>query len=64
MANNAQIIEGIKRGVMEAMQASLSNINNRSGDDQAINIYIGDELVYSGYAQWNRRQQFVTGGRA
>lgn len=64
VANNEQIITGIRQGVYEAVtQAMGSSSNGNGANDQAINIYIGDELVYSGYAAWNRRQQVITGGR-
>ena len=65
VANNEQIVSGIKQGVYQAVTQAMGGASSGNGEkNQPINIYIGDELVYSGYAAWNRRQQVITGGRA
>jgi len=51
--------------VYQAVSQAMGGASGSNGEkSQPINIYIGDELVYSGYAAWNRRQQVITGGRA
>ena len=63
VANNEQIVEGIKAGVYDAVKAAMGG-SSRDDNGQPINVYIGDELVYSGYTKWNKRQQLLSGGRA
>ena len=60
VANNDQITEGIKRAVIEGMQSVFDG----GEAAQPYNIYIGNDLVYSGYTKYNRRQQLISGGRA
>lgn len=62
VANNEQIISGIEQGVFRAMSMVMGT--NRGDDGGVINVYVGDELVYSGYSKWNKRQQLMAGGRA
>ena len=65
VANNKQIVEGVSQGVYEAVSSAMSRSLGGTGTEgQPINIYIGDELVYSGYSKWNKRQQLIAGGRA
>ena len=62
VANNEQIIVGIEDGVYRAMSAVISSTGER-GDGQEINIYLGNEKIYSGFTKWNKQLQVVTGGR-
>ena len=62
VANNEQIIAGIERGVYRAMSSVMGGSSGDNGNE--INVYIGDELVYSGFNKWNKRQTLITGGRA
>ena len=63
VANNDMIVTGIEQGVFRAVTAAM---NARSGgdDDREINVYIGNEKIYSGFTKWNRQQQLIAGGRA
>ena len=62
VANNKQITEGIKQAVIEGMQTVFSSEGGEA--TQPYNIYLGDELVYSGYTKYSKRQQLISGGRA
>ena len=63
VANNDMIVTGIEQGVFRAVTAAM---NARSGgdDDREINVYIGNEKIYSGFTKWKRQQQLISGGRA
>ena len=65
VANNKQITDGIEeaayRGFMRGMAASNSM---GGGNEQLINVYVGNEKIYSGFTKWNRQQQLIAGGRA
>ena len=65
VANNKQITDGIEeaayRGFMRGMAASNSM---GGGNEQPINVYVGNEKIYSGFTKWNRQQQLIAGGRA
>ena len=63
VANNEQIVSGIKQGVFQAVTEALGGQSN-GNDGQPINVYIGDELVYSGFAKYNNQQQLMSGGWA
>ena len=63
VANNEQIVSGIKQGVYQAVREALGGQSN-GNDGQPLNVYIGDELVYSGVAKYSKRQQLMSGGRA
>ena len=63
VANNEQIVSGIKQGVYQAVREALGGQSN-GNDGQPLNVYIGDELVYSGFAKYSKRQQLISGGRA
>ena len=63
VANNEQIVSGIKQGVYQAVREALGGQSN-GNDGQPLNVYIGDELVYSGFAKYSKRQQLMSGGRA
>ena len=62
VANNEQITEGIKRAVIEGMQTVLGGASGE--ETQPYNIYIGSDLLYSGYTKYSKRQQLISGGRA
>jgi phage-related protein len=64
VANNEQIIAGIEQGVYRAVSSALGSSNGNGEDGKELNVYIGNELVYSGYTKWNKRQMMITGGRA
>ncbi len=63
VANNEQIVSALEQGVYRAVTNAMGNKNSAESGNE-MNIYIGDELVYSGYAKWNKRQTLITGGRA
>jgi len=63
VANNEQIVSGIKQGVYQAVREAVGGQSN-GNDGQPLNVYIGDELVYSGFAKYSKRQQLMSGGRA
>ena len=63
VANNEQIVSGIKQGVYQAVREALGG-QSKGNDGQPLNVYIGDELVYSGFAKYSKRQQLMSGGRA
>lgn len=56
VANNNQIIDGIRQGVYEAMMAS--NSGSRSGD---INLYVGGKQLMTAVAEEARRETLRTG---
>jgi hypothetical protein len=63
VANNEQIVSALEGGVYRAVSAAIGG-QSQNGDGQPINVYIGDELVYSGFAKYNKQQQLMSGGRA
>lgn len=52
VANNNQIIEGIKQGVLEALSENSSN-----NSVQPLNIYIGNKKIYECQQAFNKTQQ-------
>ena len=64
VANNKQITDGIAAATYDAYMRALADSGAGAGSEQAVNVYIGDELVYTGYSKWNKRQQLMAGGRA
>ena len=65
VANNKQITDGIEEAAYRGFIRGMSDSGSAGGSsEQPINVYIGDELVYSGYSKWNKRQTLITGGRA
>ena len=63
VANNKQITDGIAAATYDAYMRAMAD-SGGAGSEQAVNVYIGDELVYTGYSKWNKRQQLMAGGRA
>ena len=61
VANNEQIIDGIRAGVVDGLLSVLGG--SASESEQPINVYIGDELVYTSFTKWSKRQQLLAGGR-
>lgn len=65
VANNKQITDGIEEAAYRGFMRGMSDSGSAGGSaEQPINVYIGDDLVYSGYSKWNKRQTLITGGRA
>ena len=52
VANNDQIIEGVRQGVYAAVVEANANNNTR----QPINVYIGNKKVYEGYGSYANTQ--------
>ena len=52
VANNDQIIEGVRQGVYAAVVEANANNNSR----QPINVYIGNKKVYEGYGSYANTQ--------
>lgn len=52
VANNDQIIEGVRQGVYAAVVEANTNNNSR----QPINVYIGNKKVYEGYGSYANTQ--------
>ena len=51
VANNDQIVEGIRQGVFEAVSAAMSN---RSGGSQEIKVYLDSREIRAGQQRLNR----------
>lgn len=59
VANNDQITEGISRATYEAFSQALQE--NRTGDRQPINVYVGNKKLYSGYGQYANSESNMYG---
>ena len=57
VANNDQIIEGIRQGVYSAVIEANTNNNTR----QPVNVYIGNKKVYSGYGSYANSENNMYG---
>ena len=57
VANNDQIVEGIRQGVYSAVIEANTNNNTR----QPINVYIGNRKVYSGYGSYANAENNMYG---
>lgn len=44
--------------------AGAAQVSRSNDEDKVLNIYLGNELIYSGFAKWQKRQQLIDGGRA
>ena len=63
VANNKQITDGIEEAAYRGFMRGMSDSGSAGGNsEQPINIYLGNELIYSSYMKWNKRQQLITGG--
>lgn len=59
VANNDQITEGISRATYEAFSQALQE--NKSGERQPVNVYIGNEKIYSGYGRYANSESNMYG---
>lgn len=59
VANNDQITEGISRATYEAFSQALQE--NRTGERQPINVYVGNKKLYSGYGQYANSESNMYG---
>ena len=57
VANNDQIIEGIRQGVYSAVVEANVNNNTR----QPVNVYIGNKKIYSGYGSYANSENNMYG---
>ena len=57
VANNDQIIEGIRQGVYSAVVEANANNNTR----QPVNVYIGNKKIYSGYGSYANSENNMYG---
>lgn len=57
VANNDQIIEGIRQGVYSAVIEANTNNNTR----QPVNVYIGNKKIYSGYGSYANSENNMYG---
>lgn len=57
VANSDQIVEGIASGVYNAVIAAMGQNNGGS----EVNVYIGNERIYSGYNAYQRRMALAEG---
>lgn len=64
VANNEQIVSGIKQGVYQAVREAIGGQLQQDNSGQPLNVYIGDELVYRGFTKYAKEQQLMSGGRA
>lgn len=59
VANNDQITEGISRATYEAFSQALQE--NKGGERQPVNVYIGNEKIYSGYGRYANSESNMYG---
>ena len=52
VANNDQITASIAQAAYQAMSQALAE---NSDNDQPINVYVGNDKLYSGYAKYQSR---------
>lgn len=57
VANNDQIVEGIRQGVYSAVIEANTNNNTR----QPVNVYIGNKKIYSGYGSYANSENNMYG---
>lgn len=59
VANNDQITEGISQATYEAFSQALRE--NKGGERQPVNVYIGNDKIYSGYGQYANSESNMYG---
>jgi len=61
VANNDQITEGIAAATYSALTRAMAENRANGGGNQPINVYVGNERLYSGFARYQNNENNMYG---